>query len=177
MRTLLAAYRDLVLKYESLSLSLQRQVNAGGSNNSGQLTASSSSGQLLAAQSLSGGAGALFQKLTSWGRTASEKVLSNAPERDGASGEAAAALRGKAAGGDTRLLHSLFGSPHQQPSGEERRSHAVVGNELRPDVMSLIGDLGGSQLDRVSQGGLGRPGSPTLGLIEQQEVAPGESLI
>ena len=146
---------------------------------------------LTSQQSPSGAAGALFQKLATWGRVTSSKVLYSGPERDGStSSEAAAALRGKAAGGDTRLLHSLFGSPQQQPtSGEERRTqtHTTISDNesltFGSTMNAPLGEAGGILLERKSEhafdGGenLRRPESPMLGIVEEQAIPPNESLI
>ena len=140
VRSLLAEYRDLVLKYEALTLSLQQQVGQSGpstlstrgitNTNQGMLNATTGGSILSAAAQSSGGltesAGALIQKHTSWGASRSP---SGRHLLDGNSSEAAAALQGKAAaaatGGagagttaagvmDTRLLQSLFGAPSSQ---------------------------------------------------------------
>lgn len=145
VRALLASYRDLVFKFEALTLSLQQQV--GGSGGGAVAGAPVSPSQAGSQGTAVGASESLLQRLTSWGRPASE--------RDGP--EAAAALQGKAAaGGDHRLLTSLFGTPQGQAKGPAAAQ------------ADLLGDLGGDSGSAAAAGELDAVASPTLGLVESE---------
>ena len=132
MRALLASYRDVVLKYEALGLSLQQQLN--GSSNISPRHLSVAAAAVSADDTNSIGYG-LLQKLTRWGRSpspsssAATAVTSTTAAADGGgnSSEIAAALQGKVA--DHTLLHSLFGSAPQQPTA---LAHASTPRKLPP---------------------------------------------
>jgi hypothetical protein len=180
VRSLLAEYRDLVLKYEAVTLSIQQQVNQNSgmrlysrsiSDQSRTLNgATTTGGNLLlgttAAQgtgSITESAGALIQRLTNWGTSRSPSVQG----RQVVAGETAAALQGKAAGAgatgvDTRLLQSLFGSPSNQ----------VHTSRQQLPQLDLLGDLE-TEVNLTEIGGNvennGMVGSPALGLIEETQ--------
>jgi hypothetical protein len=106
---LLAAYRELVLRHEALSLALARQLGAagavaggGGGGGAGLGAGAAAAGAGLAAGAAAAGAaaaGALaqLQRLSGWGRGAAPPP--SAPAAPGAPAEGAT------------LLHALFGSP------------------------------------------------------------------
>lgn len=216
VRSLLAEYRDLVLKYEAVTLSLQQQVsntqgrtsscgtrNDYSNTNQGLRTANvtNTGNFLLGTAQSSGGltesAGALIQKLASWGasRTPSGRQLVDA----GSSSEAAAALQGKAAAAgargaspgnaptvDARLLQSLFGSPsgQQTTTAAQRKDADVTYHSARQQrqqplpasEVDLLGDLE-TEVKIEGGGGGGREnilGSPALGLIEGTQAPTAE---
>jgi hypothetical protein len=176
VRCLLAEYRDLVLKYEAVTLSIQQQVGQGvdinnihsrstlSNHHQGPVGRSGGAAATASGQgsgSISESAGALIQKLTSWGasRTPSGRQIGV----DGESSEAAAALQGKTAGAtgvDTRLLHSLFGSPSGQQKQERQPQLDLLG-DLETEVKLESNENNNSLLD-----------SPALGLIEETQQAP-----
>lgn len=180
VRSLLAEYRDLVFKYEALTLSLQQQVSQNGvetgrslpsrglsNTNQGSSGAVTGGGNFLIAStsqstgSISESAGSLIQKLASWGtnRSPSGRQL----VMEGSSSEAVAALKGKAAGVgaaagagvDARLLHSLFGST----SGQQRQQLPQL--DLLGDLETEVEGEGGENNEAL--------GSPALGLIDETQ--------
>jgi Rab5 GDP/GTP exchange factor len=196
VRSLLAGYRDLVLKYEAITLSLQQQVNknSGGGRmtdtsvvpsrmnpsaiNQGSLLSAatissaggSGSGNFLlgtapGSGSISESAGALIQKLASWG--ASKSPSGRQVGEEGSYSEAAAALQGKAAGAgvDTRLLQSLFGSSSSQQRQQTPSPQLDLLGDLETEVK--VDDEGGGGENKN-----GALGSPALGLIEETPQPP-----
>ena len=148
VRGLLASYRDVVLKYEALSLVLQQQVGstgAAGDGRQGSLLGAASAG---VSSTAAAAAGALMQRFASWGRASAAPV-----EADGS--EHAAALQGKS--GDATLLHSLFGSPHHSAS---RRATKPGGGGGGGEGLPAPGGAAGAP-----QGGTQPAGGPVESLI------------
>lgn len=167
---LLAAYRDVVLKYEALSLVLQHQLREGSMPDGTSLADSYKNvglGPSTAAQAVSAAAGGLLQKLTSWGRSPA------GPGALDAGSEHAAALQGKS--GDPSLLHTLFGSPHGNPgSGRKRLSR----------LDSVASDRPAKDAEGEAQGQNGKVGAVAAAVVgtspsvaAQQSRAQTESLI
>jgi hypothetical protein len=186
--SLLAEYRDLVLKYEALTLSLQQQVSQNGAEvgnrnqipSKGLSNAISSGGNALyigntaqSSGSISESAGSLIHKLASWGsnKSSSGRQL----VADGSLSEAAADSKGKAAdigavgasgrgsiggtGVDTRLLHSLFGSNIGQQKQQQQQQAPEL--DLLGDLETEVEGKGGENNEAL--------GSPALGLLEETQ--------
>jgi len=113
VRDLLGAYRDVVLKYEALSLVLQQQLcGTEAQTVEGMPWTGSTPSMQHHGAGVSAAAGAFLNKLATWTTRASSGHAIPPGVHTSLEGDAQA-VPGGGKGGDPGLLHTLFG--HSQP--------------------------------------------------------------